>query len=228
MACVKRKNLPSGQEFLLSAKTCPIARILNTLLLLCFMAACHAFAIVVKETTDDEAVSKLVEKAAVETAARTAQGGVLPQVEMREGQQQFAATSGLATKQSREPVTTEAAVVAPPLGVGAGDRLVNAKAEKSKKMTKTSPAKAAKVRLFVVSFVQHAVLVSAAWNVLMAKTQQGTTSLTLHCRTFARADREILEQCTHPCLNVFSFFPIYCFCNRPVESRRSWTSVRVT
>lgn len=122
----------------------------------------------VKETADDEAVNKLIEKAAVETAARTAQGGVLPQVEMREGQQQFAATSGLGAKKGKEPVTTEAAVVAPTMGVGVGDRLVDAKSEKSKKIKKTSPAKAVKVRPFVNIFVQHVVPVSAAWNVLIA------------------------------------------------------------
>lgn len=127
-----------------------------------------------KETAEDEAVNKLVEKAAVETAARTAQGSVSPQVEMREGQQQFAATSGSATKRGEEPVTTEAAVVSPAAGVGAGDRLVDATADRSKKTKKASPAKAAKVGPLLVegcyssgmwcSVVLHAIL-------LMAKTQ---------------------------------------------------------
>lgn len=86
-------------------------------------------------------MNKLVEKAAVEAAARTAQGDVSPQVEMQEGQQQFAAMPGVAAKKGKEPVITEAATVAPTAGGRVGDRLVDPKLERLNKTKKSSPGK---------------------------------------------------------------------------------------
>lgn len=136
-----------------------------------------------KETAEDEAVNKVIEKAAVDAAARTAaQGGVLPEVEMREGEQQFAAaaSSGVSTTKRKEPVTTEADVVAPAHGVGAGDRVVDAKMEKKPKKAKASPAKTkAAKKVGLLSFIsirlsrkvydtwQARTSNAAAWNVLM-------------------------------------------------------------
>ncbi|CBJ30050.1 conserved unknown protein [Ectocarpus siliculosus] len=102
------------------------------------------------ETAEDEAVDKLVEKAAVEAAARTAPGDALPQVEMQEGQQRFGAASGVEAKKGTEPITTEADLVAPSTGVGVGGRLVASKAAKSnqsKKASKTSAMNTPKVEL---------------------------------------------------------------------------------
>lgn len=104
---------------------------------------------VVKETAEVEAVDKLIEKAAVEAAARTAPGDALPQVEMQEGQQRFGAASGVEAKKGTEPVTTEADLIAPSTGVGVGDRLVAskpAKSKQSKKASKTSAVNTPKVR----------------------------------------------------------------------------------
>ena len=50
---------------------------------------------------------------------------------MQEGQEQFAATPGVAAKKGEEPVTTEAAIVAPTAGGRVGDRLVDPKAPKT-------------------------------------------------------------------------------------------------
>lgn len=95
---------------------------------------------VVKETEEDEAVNKIVEKAAVDAAARTAQGDVSPRAEAQEGQQQVAATPGVAAKKGEEPITTEAAIVAPPSAGGrVGDRLVDPKSERPKKTKRSSP-----------------------------------------------------------------------------------------
>ncbi|CAM9377456.1 unnamed protein product [Ectocarpus fasciculatus] len=94
------------------------------------------------ETSEDEAVDKLVEKAAVEAAARTAPGDSLPQVEMQEGQQRFGAASGVEAKKGTEPVTTEADLLAPSTGVGVGDRLVASKPAKSKQSKKASKTRA--------------------------------------------------------------------------------------
>lgn len=98
-----------------------------------------------KETAEDEAVNKMVEKAAVDAAARTAHVDVSPQVEMQEGQQQFAATLGVATKKGKEPVTTEAAIVAPTAGGRVGDRLVDTKTERPKTTKKSPPGKVSQV-----------------------------------------------------------------------------------
>lgn len=106
--------------------------LLKTLIL----SYCYASALLLK--AEDEAVDKLVEKAAVEAEGRMAQGSE-PQVEMREGQQQFAATSGVGAKMDKEPVTTEADVVAPASGARIGDRVVGSKPEKTKK-TKKAPS----------------------------------------------------------------------------------------
>lgn len=76
-------------------------------------------------------MDKLIEKAAVGAEGRMAQGSI-PQVEMREGQQQFAATSGVGEKMDKEPVTTEADIVAPASGTRVGDRVVGSKPEKTK------------------------------------------------------------------------------------------------
>ena len=89
---------------------------------------------------EDEAVDKLVEKAAVEAEERMAQGSV-PQVEMRKGHQQGAATSGVEAKTDKEPMTTEADVVAPAAGTRVGDRVVGSKPERTKKTKKTSSVK---------------------------------------------------------------------------------------
>lgn len=84
-----------------------------------------------KETKEDEVVNKIVEKAAVDAAARTAQGDVSPQVQTQEGQQ-FAATPGVSAEKEQEPVTTEAAIVAPTAGGRVGDRLVDLKTQPKK------------------------------------------------------------------------------------------------
>lgn len=98
-----------------------------------------------QETPEDEAVNRVIEQAAVEAVARTAQSNAPPDVTMREGQKQFAAASETGAKEVGEPVTTEAAVVAPAKGVEAGDRQVDAKPKKAKKAKKTTAAKTAKV-----------------------------------------------------------------------------------
>lgn len=105
----------------------------------CLCAASNASAIV-KETAEDEAVNKIVEKAAVDAAARTAQGDDSPQVEMQDGQQQFAAAPGVASKKAEEPVTTEASIVAPAVGGRIGDRVVDPKNTK-----KSTPGKVSQV-----------------------------------------------------------------------------------
>lgn len=83
-------------------------------------------------------MNKIVEKAAVDAAARTAHGDVSPQVQMQEGQQQFAATPGVAAEKGKEPVTTEAAIVAPAASGRVGDRLVDPGAERPKKVKQVS------------------------------------------------------------------------------------------
>ncbi|CAB1105642.1 unnamed protein product [Ectocarpus sp. CCAP 1310/34] len=125
------------------------ARLLNTFLSLVAMSPSMC-ASLVKETAEDEAVDRLIEKAAVEAAARTAPGDASPQVEMQEGQQRFGAPSGVETKKGTEPVTTEADLLAPSRGVGVGDRLVAskpAKSKQSKKASKTSAVNTPKVEL---------------------------------------------------------------------------------
>lgn len=89
-------------------------------------------------------MDKLVEKAAVEAEGRMAQGSV-PQVGMREDQQQFAATSGVGAKMDKEPVTTEADIIAPASGTRVGDRVVGSTPEKTKKTKKTKSAPSVKV-----------------------------------------------------------------------------------
>lgn len=96
--------------------------------------------------TAEEVVDKLIEEAAVEGEARTAEGRVLPEVEMQEGERHFPAASDVAQQKGTEPVTTEAATVAPSTGVGAGDRLLGSKPKKSEQTEKASKLK---VELFV-------------------------------------------------------------------------------
>ncbi|CAM9287275.1 unnamed protein product [Scytosiphon promiscuus] len=72
----------------------------------------------------EDAVDKLVEDAVVEAASRTKERRVLPKVEMQEGERQFAVASDATQEKAKEPCTTEAEIVAPASGVGAGDRLV--------------------------------------------------------------------------------------------------------
>ena len=87
---------------------------------------CYGVLWYVKETKQDEAVNKAVEQAAFEAAARASHGeALLPNITMREGQKEFAATSTSSWKeQDKEPVLTEANIVAPTSGVEAGDRKV--------------------------------------------------------------------------------------------------------
>lgn len=90
-------------------------------------------------------MNNAIEKAAVEAAARTAQTDTVPEVTMREGQKLCAAASETGEKEGKEPVITEAAIVAPTAGVGAGDRLVEPKHAKFKHAKKASAARMAKV-----------------------------------------------------------------------------------
>ncbi|CAM9903390.1 unnamed protein product [Scytosiphon promiscuus] len=88
----------------------------------------------------EDVVDKLIEEAAVEAGSRTKEKRVLPKVEMQEGERQFAAASDVTQEKSKEPTTTEAEIVAPASGVGAGDRLVGSTPKKSKEMEKASAA----------------------------------------------------------------------------------------
>lgn len=81
-----------------------------------------------KETREDDAVNKALEQAALDATARLARHDpVLPDITMREGQKQFAATSetGTGVNGAKEHLMTEADIVAPPSGVEAGDRTVD-------------------------------------------------------------------------------------------------------
>lgn len=88
-----------------------------------------------KGTREDEAVNKALEQAALDASARVARRDpVLPDITMREGQKHFAATSetgtgvnGAKVDLTKEPLITEADIVAPPAGVQAGDRTVDPK-----------------------------------------------------------------------------------------------------
>lgn len=97
-----------------------------------------------QETSEDRAVNKVIAEAAIEAAARTSQSDTSPGVTMREGQQQFAAMPETGAKKASEPLTTEADIVSPAKGVGAGDRLVDPKQAKPKAAKRESAAAKAK------------------------------------------------------------------------------------
>lgn len=88
-----------------------------------------------KETREDDAVNKVLEQAALDASARMAhRDPVLPDITMREGQKHFAAASetgtgvnGAKVNLIKEPLMTEADIVAPAAGVEAGDRTVDPK-----------------------------------------------------------------------------------------------------
>lgn len=90
-------------------------------------------------------MNKTIQKAAVDAAARTAQGDVTPEVTMREGHEHFAAVPQAGAGGDKEPISTEADIVAPTTGSGAGDRLVDPKQAKPTKAKEESGAESAKV-----------------------------------------------------------------------------------
>lgn len=90
-------------------------------------------------------MNETIQKAAVEAAARTAQDDVTPEVTMREGHDHFAAVPDAGAEGGKEPISTEADIVVPTTGAGAGDRLVDPKQAKSTKAKKASDAISAKV-----------------------------------------------------------------------------------
>lgn len=98
-----------------------------------------------KETAEDEAVNETIQKAAVEAAASTAQGDVTPEVIMREGHGHFAAVPKAGAEGGKEPISTEADIVTPTMGTGAGDRLVDPKQAKPTKAKKASGTESAQV-----------------------------------------------------------------------------------
>ncbi|CAM9092745.1 unnamed protein product [Laminaria digitata] len=99
------------------------------------------------ETAEDLAVNETIQKAALEAAARTAQGDVTPDLTMREGHDHFAAVPKAGAEgHGKEPISTEADIMVPITAAGAGDRLVDPKQAKPTKAKKASgAAKAAKV-----------------------------------------------------------------------------------
>lgn len=86
-------------------------------------------------------MNETIQKAAIEAAARTAQRDVTPTVTMREGQDEFEAVAkaGAGRGEVKEPVSTEADIVAPTAGAGTGDRLVEPKKAKPTKVNRTNP-----------------------------------------------------------------------------------------
>lgn len=90
-------------------------------------------------------MDETIQKAAVAAAARTAQGDVTPEVTMREGHDHFAAVPKAGAEGGKEPISTEADIVAPTMGTGAGDRMVDPKQAKPEKAKKASGTESAKV-----------------------------------------------------------------------------------
>lgn len=103
---------------------------------------------VAKETAEDEAVNKVIHTAAAQAASRTREPDASPDLTMREGQKEFAATSEAGAAQEKEVVMTEADIVKPASGAGTGDRLVDTTIAKPKEKIATV-AKIAKVSMIV-------------------------------------------------------------------------------
>lgn len=77
-----------------------------------------------QETAEDAAVQKVIEEAVSTVTAGTLRVDTSPQVTMREGQNDFSAAPETKPGRDMERITTEAEIVAPDKGVGAGDRMV--------------------------------------------------------------------------------------------------------